>query len=120
MNSSMLAMWAYLPSGRRDDRADPFARDDAANVAVRQAEDVNRQLVVHAQGERRRVHHLEAALDRLQVSQAGKELRRLVDARIAVVDALDLVLRHQDRLRADLERAQRGRRVRGEERVAGP
>ncbi len=40
-------------------------------------------------------------------------------ARVAVVDALDAVLRHQDRLGADLERAQRRGRVGGEERVAG-
>ena len=80
---------------------------------------MDRQLVVHAQRERRRVHYLEAALDRLQVGEAGQELRVLVDARVAVVDAFDLVLRHQDRLGADLERAQRGRGVGGEERVAG-
>ena len=42
-----------------------------------------------------------------------------IASRIAVVDALDPVLRHQDRLGADLERAQRGGRVGGEERVAG-
>ena len=48
-----------------------------------------------------------------------QERRVRVDARVAVVDALDAVLRHQDRLGADLERAQRGRRVGREERVAG-
>ena len=41
-----------------------------------------------------------------------------VDVRIAVVDALDVVLRHQDRLRADLQRAQGGGGVGGEERIA--
>ena len=40
-------------------------------------------------------------------------------ARIAVVDAVDGVLRHQDRLGADLERAESRRGVRREERVAG-
>ena len=40
-------------------------------------------------------------------------------ARIAVEDALDAVLRHQDRLGADLERPQRRRGVGREERVAG-
>ena len=39
-----------------------------------------------------------------QVRQLGQELRVRVDARVAVVDALDAVLRHQDRLGADLER----------------
>ena len=37
--------------------------------------------------------------------------------RVAVVDALDSVLRHQDRLGVDLERTQRRGRVGGEERV---
>ena len=40
-------------------------------------------------------------------------------AGIGAVDALDAVLRHQDRLRADLARAQCGGGVGGEERVAG-
>ena len=39
--------------------------------------------------------------------------------RIAVVHALHPVLRHEDRLGADLERAERGSRVGREERVAG-
>ena len=40
-------------------------------------------------------------------------------ARVGGVDALDAVLGHQDRLGVDLDRPQRGRRVGGEERVAG-
>src|SRR5581483_5773959 len=118
MNSSMLAM-GLGSSGGRDDRADPLAGEDAADVAGLEAEDIDRQLVVHAQRERGRVHHLEAALDRLEVRQAGQELRVLVDARVAVVDPAHLVLRHQDRLGADLQGAERGRGVGREERVAG-
>jgi len=75
-------------------------------------------VIVHAERERRRVHHLEAALDRLQVRDLGQELRVRIESRIPVVDPLDPVLRHQDRLGVDLERPQRGGRVRGEERIA--
>ncbi len=39
--------------------------------------------------------------------------------RVAVVDTLHAVLRHEDRLRADLERAQRRCRIGREERVPG-
>ena len=76
-------------------------------------------LVVHAERERGRVHHPQAALDRLEVRELGQEPRGRVGARITVVDALDAVLRHQDRLGADLERPQRRGRVGREERVAG-
>ena len=50
---------------------------------------------------------------------SGRKRRVGIGARVAVVDALDAVLAHQDRLGADLERAQRGGRVGREERVAG-
>ncbi len=76
-------------------------------------------LVVHAERERRRVHHLQAALDRLEVRQLRQEPGVRVEARIAVVDARDAVLRHQDRLGADLERPERRGGVGREERVAG-
>ena len=84
-----------------------------------EAEDVDRQPVVHAQRERGRVHHLEAALDRLEVRELGQEPGAGVLVRVTVVDAVDAVLPHQDRVRADLQGAQRGSRVRREERVAG-
>src|SRR4051794_4711941 len=48
-----------------------------------------------------------------------QERRIRVFTRVAVVDALDAVLRHKDRIRADLERAKRRCRVRGEVRIAG-
>ena len=81
---------------------------------------MDRQVVVHAEGERGRIHHLEAALDRLEVRHLRQEARVRVVARIAVVDALHAVLGHQDRLGADLEGTEGGRRVGGEERVPGP
>ena len=50
---------------------------------------------------------------------AGRNVASGSVLRVAVVDALDAVLAHQDRLRPDLERAQRGGGVGREERVAG-
>jgi len=53
------------------------------------------------------------------VGQLRDQLGVRVVARIAVEDALDAVLRHQDRLGADLQRTERGGRVRREVRVPG-
>src|SRR6476469_10902210 len=87
-----------------DDGTDVLACNDTGDVAVRKLEDVDREPVVHAERERRRVHDLEAALDRLEMRKARQEARVGVDARVAVVDACDAVLRHQDGVRADLRR----------------
>jgi hypothetical protein len=81
---------------------------------------VDRERVLHAERQRGRIHHAQAALDRLQVRERGQEGGVGILVRVAVVDAPRAALRHQDRLRADLERAQGGRRVGGEERVARP
>ncbi len=81
-------------------------------------EDVDRQVVVHAERQRCRVHHPQAALDRLVVGDVRQEGRVSVLARVDVVDALHVVLGHQYRLRVDLERSQRGGGVGREERVA--
>src|SRR5262245_2609702 len=92
--SSIAAM--RPPSGCRDDRADALARGNAADFVPGQLEDEDREPVVHAQGECRRVHDLEAALDRLEVRQLGNEARIGILVRVAVVDALCSVLRHED------------------------
>jgi hypothetical protein len=92
--------------------------DDSTDVSLLEGEHVDRQAVVHAERERRRVHHLEAALDRLEVRQLREQRGIWVDPRVAVQDAFDGVLGHQDPLGADLQRAQRGSRVGREERVA--
>ena len=92
---SSIAATAHLPfavvvtivARSRDDGADPLTRGDAHDVPVRELEHVDRNAVVHAQRERRRVHHPEAALDRLEVRQLGQELRVGVGPRVAVVDA---------------------------------
>jgi len=104
---------------RRHDRADPLSADDALDVAlVVEAEDVDRQAIVHAEGERCGVHDPETALQCLAVGQLGQESGVGLLVGITVVNAVDSVLAHQDRLRADLEGPKRGRRVGREERVA--
>src|SRR6188474_2896784 len=113
--SSIAAM--SPPSGGRDDRADALARGDAADVALGELEDEDRQSVVHAERERRRVHDLEAALDGLEVRERRDEPGCWVLVRVTVIDALHAVLRHEDRLGADLERAKRRGGVGREERV---
>src|SRR5579872_1095822 len=58
-----------------DERADGFAPHDAANVAGSgHVEHDDRQIVVHAQRQRRVVHHFQAALQHL-------EIRELLEAR---------------------------------------
>ena len=60
------------------------------------------------------------ALERLAVRDLGQEdSPRRLRARVGVVDAVDAVLAHQDRLGADLAGPQRRRGVGREERVAG-
>src|SRR5207244_674755 len=58
---------AVASSIGRDDRPDLFAVDDARDVALGELEDVDREAVVHAERQRRRVHHLQPALDRLEM-----------------------------------------------------
>src|SRR3954454_10961128 len=82
-------------------------------------EDVDREVVLHAQRQRREVHDAQALLERLHVRDVVEELRVGVRARVVVVDALDAVLGHEQRLGVDLDRAQRRRGVRGEERIDG-
>src|SRR6266540_2405617 len=48
----------HLASSRgRDDGADPLSLGDFTDVSVLEGEDIDRQPVVHAEGERGRVHH---------------------------------------------------------------
>src|SRR3954465_14761691 len=61
-----------------DERAHVLARDDALDVAVGELEDVDRQVVVHAERESGRVHDLETLLDRLQMRDGGQEDGRRV------------------------------------------
>src|SRR3954453_14527358 len=87
ISSSTVAMYALLRC--LDDRADLLAAGDAGDVAFGELEHVDRELFVHAERERCHVHHLQAALDCLEVGESRQELRVGVGSRIAVVDALD-------------------------------
>src|SRR3954447_14350774 len=73
ISSSTVAMSALLRC--LDDRADLLAAGNASDVALRELEHVDRELVVHAERERCRVHHLQAALDRLEMREPRQELR---------------------------------------------
>ena len=101
-----------------DHRADGLARDDATDVALaREVEDHDRELVVHAERDGGGVHHLQAAVEHLDVAHARQLHRRLVLGRIGGVDAVHLG-RLEDHLRADLHRAQGPRGIGGEEWIA--
>ena len=72
--------------------------------------------------------HSESAVESMTVSRRSIASRWVSSAmnsapgsraRVGRVDALHAVLRHEDRVGVDLERAQRRRGVGGEERVAG-
>src|SRR4051794_25149713 len=88
-------------------------------VLVVHVEDVERDPVLHAQGQRREVHDAQAPLQRLHVRDLLDQLRVGVLARVRGQHALDPVLGHEDRLGVDLARAQRRGGVGREERVAG-
>src|SRR4051794_16002108 len=61
----------------RNSCADRFTHDDAADVSgLSQVEDDDRHLVVHAQRDGSRVHHLQPPLEHLQVGD-GRKLRRV-------------------------------------------
>ena len=92
--------------------------DALERAGLEDAEHLDRQLLVAAQRERGRVHHLQVLDDRLVEADLGVARRARVLLRVGGVDAVDLG-RLQHDLRADLGAAQRGRGVGGEERVAG-
>src|SRR6185503_21265554 len=102
-----------------NERALVLAEDDATQgVLLENAEDVDRQLLVAAQRQRSGVHDLEVARDRLVEADPGVARRARVALRIGGVDAVHLGRLEHD-LGAHLAAAQRGRRVGGEEGVAG-
>ena len=77
------------------------------------------QVVLHAERERRAVHHRQPPVQGLDVAQACSNfVRRRVTLRVGVVDAVDLG-GHEQHLGLDLHRAQRRGGVGGEVGVAG-
>src|SRR5919112_2883015 len=102
-----------------DARADRLAGDDADDVARRaHVEDDDGEVVVHAQGDGRGVHHLQLLLKYLAVGDAVVARRRRVFDRVGRVDAVHL-RRLQDHVGLYLKRAQGRGRVGREIRVAG-
>ena len=86
----------------------------------RRVEHVDRQVVVHAQRERRRVHHLESALDRLDVRiSAGISWASGFSRGSASSTPSTPFLPIRIAWAPISQRAQRGRRIGREERVAG-
>src|SRR6476646_715278 len=104
ISSSAVAIASALLLTCRDERADLLAVHDARDVALGELEDVDRRAVVHAERQRRRVHHLQPALDRVEVGELGKEGRLRIGVGVTVVHTLDAVLAHENRLRSDFER----------------
>src|SRR5690606_32629622 len=77
------------------------------------------QVALHAEADGGGVHHREALVQYVEVRQRLEAARARVAVGIVVVDAVDLVLRHQHHVGVDLQRPQRGGGVGREERVAG-
>ena len=96
-----------------DRRADVLAERGAHDVRVIvDVEHDERNLVVHAERRRRRIHDLQALVQDFDVLERLELLRIGELVRIAVVDAVRALLRHQDDVRLDFGRAQCCRRVR--------
>src|SRR4051812_34908560 len=73
-----------------DERADGLAHDHLPDVApLPQIEHDDREAVVAAQRDRRGVHHLEVALEDVEVREPVEAARVGVLLRVAVVDAVD-------------------------------
>ncbi len=116
-NSSIVAI-SLLLRRRRDDRADALAGDDAEDVPAASSKTwIGRPLSMQSESAVVSITRRPRSIASRWVS-SGRNVAPRVELRIAVVDALHAVLRHQDRLGADLERPQRGGRVGREERVA--
>src|SRR5215210_1391703 len=84
-------------------------------VFLEDIEDVDRKLLIAAQGERGGVHHLQVLVDRLVEADPRVALGARVALGIGGVHAVDLGALEHD-LRADLAPAQRRRGIGGEER----
>src|SRR5690349_14368047 len=71
--------------------ADRLAEDDALHVPARaEVEHDDRQVVVHAEADRRRVHHLQVLLQDVDVRERRELRRGRVLLRVVRVDAVDL------------------------------
>src|SRR6202047_191259 len=104
---------------RTDQRADLFAEHNPADIAALvQVENDDGQIVVLAQGDGGRVHHVEALLQNIHVGKLRKLLGILHFHRVGVVDAVHFG-GFEDGIGFDFHGAQRGGGIGREIRVAG-
>src|SRR5690242_4371213 len=81
---------ASFMASPRNQRADVFAAHDPLDVAFfHEIKDHDREMIVHAQRDRRRVHDFELFIQNLDVAQAAVLLGVAVFHRIGVEDAGD-------------------------------
>src|SRR4051812_34780431 len=116
-NSLSELMWRRASSNQRTDLL--FADQDTTEVAAGQhVEHHDGESVVHAEGERGRVHDVQALVERVHVGDLVEACRRRIEAGIGRVDPVDARMRaFQHGLGVELGGAYGGRCVRGEERV---
>src|SRR5256885_16850757 len=105
---------ASFMASPRNQRADVFAAYDALDVAFfHEIKDHDREVVVHAEGDRRRVHHLELFIQYLDVAQAAVFLGVAVFHRVRIEHAGDFG-GLENHLGADLHGAEARGRIGGE------
>src|SRR5260370_10218584 len=93
---------------RAHKRADFLAEHDTFDVArLQQIEDDDRHVVVHAERKRRVVHHLDATIENLEISESFEFDRVGITLRVCRVNAVNLG-RLEDYVRFDLHSAKRG------------
>ena len=107
----------FLPKG--DYASVYFPQHDVSKIAgFVHVENDDRDSVIHAKAESRRVHYLEPLRQRFGKGEVLKTLGVRVHVRVAIVNAVDL-RRLQDDVGANLARAKRRGRVGREIRIAG-
>ncbi|CDN44345.1 hypothetical protein BN871_EQ_00080 [Paenibacillus sp. P22] len=102
------------------DRSDFLSQDDPLNIAWnRYGEYDERNIVVHAERSGCRIHDAKIAVEHIEVRQLIELLCGFVLERIGGINPVHFVLGHQNDLGFDFSRAERSRRIRREERIAG-
>src|SRR6266404_2927175 len=101
-----------------DDGADVLALNDSHEVAgIEQVEHLQRQVIFPTHDDGRGVHHVEAIIQHLVKGQVRVALRLGIEIRIGIIDSVDLG-GLQENLGINLDGAQAGRGVGGEEGIA--
>src|SRR5580693_4528392 len=111
---------AVTPSFFVNECADILAPRNAQQISRRpQIEYPQRQAVVATHHDRRRIHDIESLIEHAIIGEAWVVLRVRILDRVFGEDTVYLG-RLEQQLRLDLDRAQAGSRIRGEEWIAGP